>query len=159
MDQLPSTALGALRMLASTQTQVDIFSDQLIASVKEDGANPLEIIAQLRAMEKVSARVIKEIMENAVTMIDRYNGKFELAGNLIERAEVGTKYNFEVCGDYVWEQRKSIFESAQRQLKEREEFLKSLKEPIKLVVEETGELQTVRPPLRTSSTGVKVTIR
>ena len=116
-------------MLATTQTQIDIFSDSLIASVKEDGANPLEIIAQLRAMEKVSGRVIKEIMENAVTMIDRYNGKFELAGNLIERAEFGTKYNFEVCGDYVWEQRKSIVEAAQGQLKEREDFLKSLKEP------------------------------
>lgn len=159
MDQLPSSALGALKLLASTQTQVDIFSDQLIAAVKEEGANPLEILVQLRAMEKVSARVIKEIMENAVTLIDRYNGKFELAGNLIERAETGTKYNFEVCNDSVWEQRKSISESAQRQLKEREDFLKSLKEPIQILVEETGELATVRPPLRTSTTGVKVSIR
>lgn len=157
--ELPSTALGALKLLASTQTQVDIFSDQLIAAVKEEGANPLEILVQLRAMEKVSTRVIKEIMENAVTMIDRYNGKFELAGNLIERAETGTKYNFEHCGDYVWEQRKSIAESALRQLKEREDFLKSLKEPIQILVEETGELQTVRPPLKTSTTGVKVSIR
>lgn len=158
-DNLPATALGALRLLASTQTQIDVFSDQLIAAVKEEGANPLEILVQLRAMEKVSARVIKEIMDNAVTMIDRSNGKYELSGNLIERAEAGTRYDFTVCGDYIWEQRKSISDAAQTQLKEREDFLKSLKEPIQILVEETGELQLVRPPLRTSKTIVKVEIK
>lgn len=159
MDQMPTTALGALKLMASTQSQVDVFSDQLINAVKYEGANPLEILIQLRAFEKVSGRVIKEIMENAVTQIDRYNGKTELLGNVLERGETGIKYNFEHCGDYVWEQRKSISEAADRQLKEREEFLKALKEPIQILVEETGELQTVRPPLRTSTTSVKVTIK
>lgn len=159
MDYLPTSALGTIKLLASTQTQVDVFSDQLINAVKYEGANPLEILIQLRAFEKVSGRVIKEIMENAVTQIDRYNGKTELFGNALERGEVGVKYDFSHCGDYIWEQRKSIAEAADRQLKEREEFLKALREPIQILVEETGELATVRPPLRTSTTSVKVTIK
>lgn len=159
MNEMPSTALGALKLLASTQSQIDVFSDQLIQAVKYEGADPLEILVQLRAFEKVSGRVIKEIMENAVTQIDRYNGRTELLGNALERMETGVKYHFENCGDYVWEQRKSISEAADLQLKEREKFLMALREPIQILVEETGELQTVRPPQRTSSTGVKVLIR
>lgn len=159
MEGLPTSALGTLKLLASTQTQIDVFSDQLINAVKYDGANPLEILIQLRAFEKMATRVIKEIMDNSVTLIDRYNGNTELFGNKLERAETGIKYDFKVCGDAVWEQRKSISESADRQLKEREDFLKALKEPIQILVEETGELATVRPPLRTSTTSVKVTIR
>jgi len=159
MDNLPSTALGALKLLASTQTQVDVFSDQLIAAVKEEGANPLEILVQLRAMEKVSARVIKEIMENAVTMIDRYNGRFELSGNLIERAEVGTTYDYSKTGDIILERRVAIRDAADSLVKERESFLRSLKEKITLVDEESGEIYVVSPPIKKSKTGVKVTIR
>lgn len=158
-DNLPSSALGTLRLFASTQTEVDRFSDQLIASVKEEGANPIEILVQLRAFEKVTGRVIKEIMDNAITEIDKNNGAMTFAGNNLQRTEAGVSYDFKHSGDSVWEARKAIFDAAQSQLKEREEFLKSLKEPIRILVEETGELQLVRPPLRTSKTIVKVEIK
>ncbi len=59
MDNLPSTALGTIRLLTTTQTHVDVFSDGLIQSVKSGEANPLEVLVTLKAFEKVIERTLK----------------------------------------------------------------------------------------------------
>jgi hypothetical protein len=44
-------------------------------------------------------------------------------------------------------------------VKHRETFLKALKEPLSIIDEETGDLQRVHPPKKSSSTTVKVTFK
>lgn len=160
MNDLPTTVIGTLRLFATTQVQVDRMSDLLIQEVKEGNANPLEVLIQLRAIEKVSGRVLKEIQENILREADKYAEKsFEFNSCKLEKAELGTKYDFTVCGDPVWEQRVSIMNAAKTLVDERQEFLKSLKEPITIVDEGSGEVATIRPPLKTSTSGVKVSIK
>lgn len=160
IDQLPNSAIGTLRLFATTQTQVDVFSDQLIESVKNGEANPIEVLVMLKAFEKVSDRVLKEIRYNAVTEANKYQGpSFEWNGNKIEKSELGVKYDYSICNDPVYNQRQQISAESDKQLKERESFLKSLKEPITIVDEGSGEIVTIRPPLKTSTTGLKVSIK
>lgn len=160
MNQLPETAFGTLRLFATTQTQIDVFSDQLIQAVKEGEANPLEVYTFIKAFEKMADRVQKEIKENLLTEADKYPEKtFELMGNKFEKAEVGTKYDYTVCNDPVYNGRLQIFNKASEQVKEREAFLKALKQPITIVDEGTGEIVTISPPLKTSQSGIKLTIR
>lgn len=160
MNTLPTTAIGTAKLLPATQTQIDVFSDQLIESVRQGEVNPLEVLVTLKAFEKMSDRVLKEIRDNFVTESEKHPERiFEFAGNKIEKAEVGTKYNYSICGDPVYNQRLKISQQAQEQLKEREDFLKTLKEPITLVDEGTGEIATIIPPSKTSTTSLKVTIR
>src|SRR5687768_15208997 len=100
MSDLPNSAIGTLRLFATTQTQVDVFSDQLIESVKNGEVNPIEILVQLKAFEKVSERVIKEIKANVMSEAGKYPGSsFEFHGNKIEKSELGTKYNYDACND------------------------------------------------------------
>lgn len=160
MNELPDNALSTLRLLASTQMEVDAFSDQLIQSVKSGATNPLEILVMLRAFEKVSERVIKEIMCNVLTEADKYPGQsFEYRGNKIEKAEVGVKYDYDACGDTVYEQRQSALKAAEALVKERTDFLRALKQPMTVVDEDNGEVVTIRPPLKKATQSVKVSIR
>lgn len=157
---LPETPVSALRMLATTQTEIDRFSDGLIRSVKDGEVNPLEILVMLRAFDKVSKRVLSEIDENYLKEADKYpEKKFELYGAFIEKAEVGVSYDYSVCADPVFEERESAMNSAKTLLDERKEFLKALKEPMTIVHEATGEVITIRPPVKKSTDGLKVSIR
>jgi len=159
-NELPTTAMGAIRLLANTQTQIDVMSDQIIEAVKEGEANPIEVVMIMKAFEKVSERVQKEIKENVLTEASKYpENSFELFGNKVEKAELGTKYSYANCGDPVYMRRTQILAEAQEQVKERETFLKAIKQPITIIDDESGEIVTVQAPVKTSTTGIKITIR
>lgn len=160
MNQLPESAIGALRMFATTQTQIDVFSDQLIESVKQGEVNPLEVLIQLRAFEKVTKRVLEEIKDELLTASAKYpETRIELYGSVIEKAELGTKYDYSVCNDPVFERLEVDANTSTERMKSRQEFLKALKEPLTFVDEESGEVVRILPPTKKSTTGLKVTIR
>ena len=160
MSDLPDSAIGALRMFATTKTQIDVFSDQLIASVKQGEVNPLEVLIQLQAFEKVTKRVLEEIKDELLTASAKYSEtRIELYGSIIEKAELGTKYDYSVCRDTVFERLEADANIASENLKTRQEFLKTLKEPLVIVDEMTGEVTKIYPPSKKSTSGLKVTIR
>lgn len=160
MNEQPTSALSALRSLATTQVQVDVMSDQIIESVKSGEANPLEILIMLRAFEKVSKRVLSEISDNILSESDKYPEKtWDYHGNKLTKSEVGVQYDYSVCGDPVHDQRESILNAAKTLLDERKEFLKALKEPVTIVDEGSGEVITIRPPAKKSTSTVTVSIK
>lgn len=156
----PSNAMGVVRLFPSTQTQIDVFSDNIIQSVQNGEASPLETLVLLKALEKASERIIKEIREHVITAAEKYPEKtFEFAGATLERSEVGVKYDYTGCGDTIYEQRQSAMDAAKTLVDERTAFLRALKQPMTIVDEMTGEIVTIRPPEKKSTTSVKVTIR
>jgi hypothetical protein len=160
MNDMPSTAISAVRMMPTTQTQIDVFSDQMIESVKSGEANPLEVLHIFKSLEKAQERILKEIKDNILSEAGKYPEKtFEFHGAKLTKTEVGVTYDFKVCGDPVHDQRESIMNAAKNLLDERKEFLKSLKEPITTVDEGSGEVVTIRPPLKKSTSTVTVSIK
>lgn len=154
------TAMGALRLMPSKANEVASFSSKIIKSVQNGDANPLEVLIMLRALEAVSEMVREEIEENYVREADKHaEKKFEAFGAIVEKCEVGTKYNFLVCKDPTFERLEVDFETAKRKLDERKEFLKTLREPMPIGDTVTGELVTVNPPLKTSKSGVRVYLK
>lgn len=154
--------MGALRSLATTSTQVDVFSDQLIQSVKSGEVSPLEVLIQLRAFEKVSERVLKEIRDNILTAAEKYEGSsFEMFGAKLDKSEAGTKYDYAATGDPIWEQLDAAANTAIERRKEREAFLRTIKagDIVKAVDPESGEEVTLKPAPKTSTSIVKVSIR
>lgn len=158
--EAPSTALGALRMMPSTASEIGRFSKQLIEGVQEGNINPLELLVMLRALEGVSETVRDAIKDNIQTAADKYSEKsFDVFGARVEKSEVGVKYNYEVCQDQVWE-RHSVDERTAAELrKQREVFLRSLTEPMTIVDKDSGEISEIRPPLKRSQSGVKIYLK
>ncbi len=153
-------ATSVINLLPSTSDEMNRFANNVIQAVKNGEENPLQMLVQIRAMEKAFKIITEKIKENYLTEADKYPGdKFDFKGNSIQKGDVHTEYDYTVCGDPIWEQRKTILDMAESQLKERQEFLKALREPITLVDDESGEVATVRPPLKKTTPGLKVTIK
>lgn len=159
-NQLPQSPSELLTLMASTSVQVDVFSDGVIQDVQEGNLNPLTVLIQLRAMERASQRILKELHGNILREADKYPGnEFEFMGNKITKTEHGTRYDFSNCGDSVYNQRLRIAQEATEQLKERENFLKAVKAPFSLLDEGTGEVSVIHPPTKKSTSGLNVSIR
>lgn len=149
-----------LTLMASTQTQVDKFSDDIIHTVRSGDIDPLKVLIQIKAMDKASKRIIDEIMPNILKEAEKYQEKnFDFYGNRIEKAEVGIVYDYSVCEDREYDRIEKDIEDLKGQLKRRETFLKGLSEATTVLDEETGEIVRIKPPLKKSSMGVKVFIQ
>ncbi len=160
MDLLPTTANGVLSLLASTSTQIDVFSDQVIQSVKQGEESPLKVLIQLKAFERCSERIQKEIKENYMTEADKYPGTtFEFLGNQVQKVDTYTKYDYSACNDPEWNRLSKEVETLQIKLKEREVFLKTNKASFSLLDDSTGEVVVIHPPKVNRSAGLKISIR
>lgn len=160
MNEMPNTPMSMLRLLPSKASEVASFVKGVVNSVKNGDANPLEVLVMLRAVEAAAEEIREEIQENVVREADKYaEKKFERYGAVIEKSEVGTKYNYSRSGDTEWERLNSEFQALKSRLSEREAFLKALKDPLIVVDQMTGEVVTINPPLKTSKSGVRVYIK
>jgi hypothetical protein len=160
IDNSPGSPTSLLNLLASTSTQIDYFSDSIIQEVKEGNASALKVLVQLKAMEIATKRIRTEIKDNVLTESDKYPGdKFNFLGNELSKGDVHTEYDYSKCGDTEWELLQVEVQQATERLKERETFLKALKEPIVMADTLTGEMVTVSPPIKKSTPGVKISIR
>jgi len=159
-NQLPQTAAEYLTLAPNTQTSIDVFSDGVIQSVQAGEINPLTVLIQIRAMEKAFERILKETKDNIMREADRYPGnEFEYAGNKVTKTEHGVRYDYGSCGDPIYQRLFEVAFEANGQLKERENFLRAVKVPFKTVDEGTGEVATISPPTKKSTSGLNVSIR
>lgn len=157
MNELPDNAMSALRLMPSKSAEVARFSKQVIEAVKTGNANPLEVLVMLRSLEAVSELVREEIKDNVLTEAGKYSEKvIEAFGARIEKSEVGIAYDYATSGDSEWEAMSSELRSLKARLSERETFLRALKEPMDRLHKETGEIETIKPPFKTSKSGVRV---
>jgi hypothetical protein len=159
-DNLPTSAYGVIRLLPDSKQEVETFARQLIRSVESGEVSALQIAATLKMIDKVSEKFNEATKESQLREANLYpEKKISMFGFEIEKAEVGTRYDYSTCGDPIYNQRLQIFQEAQKQLKEREEFLKGVKESLTLVDEESGETARVRPPLKKSNEGLKFSLK
>ena len=150
------TPVGALRIMPNTAKEVATFAKGIIQSVKDGNSSALEVLVMLRALELLAKEVIEEIKENVLTEAMKHaETKFNAYGSIIEKADFG-KFNYASSCDPEWETLDAQFKTIERKKKDREEFLRSLKEPMTAVNRETGEVYEIRPPFKKSNEGVKV---
>lgn len=153
------TAISTIKTLPETKSQIAIFAAQL-----EKSLNNGEIVAtDLMRFEKAMAKVFKAIKptltECTLTELSKYEKSPIIKGSEFTIVEAGVQYDYSGCGDPEYSA--ILLELANIKLKQesRETFLKSLKEPLQIVDKNGGEVHTVCPPIKTSSTTVKVTFK
>lgn len=157
MNNLPESAYGTLKLMPTNTQQIARFSKLLIEDVQNGNVNPLELLVMLRALERISETVLDSIQSNIDQAKDKYSEKhFDILGATVEKSEIAVRYKYETAKDVEWERRKAAVDAAMGLLKEREEFLRTLKEPLTAVDTDSGEVFTISPPLKTSKSGVKV---
>jgi hypothetical protein len=157
MNEIPVSAIGTLKLMPSNTQQIARFSKLLIEDVQNGNVNPLELLVMLRALEGMSKTVRECIDSNIQSAADKYSEKeFEVLGAKIQKGDVGVEYDYKNTGDHDWERFATDEATAAARRKERETFLRSLKEPMDVLDKDSGEMWTIRPPLRRSKPGLKV---
>jgi len=156
----PNSPTELLTLMANTNTQIDIFSDSIIQAVKNGELDPFTVLVHDRANKKAFERILNEIKSELQNAAEKHPGKsFEYMGNVIEKAEHGTKYDYSNCGYSEWNKFSKEIENLTEKLKECETFLKALRGPIEILNSDTGEVEIVSPPTKKSTSGFNVKLK
>jgi len=84
----------SIGILLPTKENISDVSMNIIDKVRNGEMEPLELIAQLAAIEKVCEFVRTGIESNVLTELDKSQGKAEILGAKIEKKEVGIRWDY-----------------------------------------------------------------
>jgi hypothetical protein len=127
--------------------------------VKDGHVNALDIATRLNWMAQVIEQAKDLIREDCIIEIEKHGGKAVINGVEVIRKETGTKYNYKSCGDGVWQRAYDDEIIAANQRKEREKLLKAITSRIEVTDEITGEICSLLPPIKSSTTNIQITIK
>ena len=152
-------ATSLLNLNPTTKQEAESFAYKLTLAVQEGQVNPLEVHVKLNAMKSAIETAQKNVREFVMKEVDKYPEKtIDAYTAKIEKTEVGVKYDFLSCNDIVWMQLMEELNELQAKVKERETFLKTLKAPMNVVAND-GECYTINPPVKSSQSFIKVTLK
>lgn len=157
---LPDTPSSVMALFDASKHALNQFADSVIQSVKDGNENPLKVHALIKKQEFALEQIKKGIKEEVKTEAAKYGEKpFMFAGAECHLTSVKTEYDYTVCNDrYLLDLYKQL-DTLKTQIKQREEMLKTLGNPIQLLDGETGEVNTVYPAMKKTETGVKVSLK
>lgn len=149
-----------LKSITINKQFINESAQNLIQIVEEGHHNPLEAKLKLKALESIISIAYEKIDGLAREEAEVYNQRsFEKFGARIELIEAGTKYDYSFCNDPVHLDLTRRLNEIKQEIKERETFLKSIKDSMSINIEDTGEVVTVYPPRKTSTPTLKITFK
>lgn len=129
----------------------------LLNDIDEGHMHPLQVAAQFKFIEDVITNVKEELRQRVVAEQDKYGKeKMTYHGATFDIKEAGVKYDYSHCDDMIWNDLKQQLDALNEKMKEREAFLKTLKERFTYIDESTGEIVTLYPPQKKSTTTYQV---
>lgn len=141
------------------KTQIKSMADSSVMEIIDNG-QILEAVELISVMEQF----IKDVKANPDYLdavrdeVAKYGKSKETETMKIELAEVGTKYNFDVCGDPLIKELNFKLDLLESEIKERREFLKKMPSyGMETIVED--EVVKLFPPVKTSTSSYKTTIK
>lgn len=146
--------------IAPTKSEIDKQCKVIIDAINESGEiNPLRVATTMKALEFAMKAIKDGITEQVLDEAQKYESKsFEFDGHQMMVQETGTKYDFSLCCDPVLAKLERDAEAIKVKLTNRQKFLKSIDDQMTVVDEDSGEVFTVLPPSKSSTTGVVITL-
>ena len=146
--------------IPSTKQEQRQLAEALAQKVADGDVSPISAYVQMKSLGNVIDSFLKnkEVKDLAIAEIEKY-GKGEtpsFRGATMRTGETSVKYDFTVCGDPVWDELNAQLEQIKGQMSVREKYLKNIQSPKAEIDESTGEIYTLYPPARQSTTSVIV---
>jgi hypothetical protein len=150
-------------------------ASNIYASIMDHGMSAVDFAVMLKFVEE-TGKELKELSdENGKnTFVDLVREEIEKNSNdgksyttkygvKFELYEAATKFDYESCGDPIWNKLNKDLEILKVRMKERESFLKSLSESVtmNIIDPETSEFHenvTLYPPVKSSTSTYKQTM-
>jgi hypothetical protein len=141
-----------------TGDQILEFQNEILDSVTNGFEDPLFLLVKLKAMSKALDGAIDSIQEYALSEAQKHGKSFAIYGAKVEVKEMGTKWYFDKTGDPIIARIAEQKDQIGKAEKDRQSFLKTLKEKTSFLDEESGEVFTVYPARKESKTGIAISI-
>lgn len=154
----------------TTKAQRVQFVDSIIGEMEEGNLDPLKVHLQLKGTEsliemftdkKKHAGTAERYNELLLEAAVKYGAKtFELHNASFLIKEAGVQYDWSTCNDPVLTDLIQQQERLKQVIKERQDFLKTLPYAgIEWVNPDDGEVVTLYPPAKTSTTVLQTTLK
>lgn len=147
-------AISYISVMPTTKAEIKAFKENVINDLMSGNHDIISVAIQLKAMEAL----IKELQGDyrfKELAVDEASRETEYANAKIEVAELGVKYDYSVCNDDEYNNLDTEVKKLSGLKKARENLLKSLTG--ETPNQQTGEL--ICPPVKTSKTGIKITLK
>lgn len=156
MENTLTFASSYLTQFHTDKKEIEAFASSVINEVKSGSKNPLSIKIFCKSISKALEEIEKGIADDVLIEAEKYGAKkFSVHGCQVEMAELGTKYDYAGCNDSKWNELDKQIKALTEKKKEREKFLQALRESV--ADTETGEIIT--PPVKSSTSGIKISIK
>jgi hypothetical protein len=143
----------------ASKSQAQTFAQEIIEQVESGSLDALEVHIRCKALMVALTQVIESIESTTLAEAEKHGKSFDFKSARIEVKELGSKWHFDKSNDSKYFSIKSNIEKLDIERKDRETFLKSLKQKTSILDEETGEVIEIFPPYKTSKTGITVTLK
>ena len=161
MENLEITTQGILSLFETTKQERNTFTADVMERIENGTADPVKVHLQLKCMEEIVKTLTgnESYKTHLIDAAEKNGKKFSAFNAEFQVKEAGTKYDYTYCGDdellglYAQEAK------LKREIKEREEFLKKIPSKGLEQVILHGEVITIFPPSKTSTTTVAVTLK
>lgn len=154
MSELLATSIVAL--FDTNKEQRSSFVRQIVNGALDGQVSMLKLHKQVKAMEEIVKSILNDDSYREVLLDEaqKHGKSFEYLGEKWSVKEAGVKYDYSSCNDPYLEELIEDKAKLDAKLSAREEFLRSLTDPMTIVIESTGEIRRVYPPKKTSTTVV-----
>ena len=144
-----------------TKTKQKEVAEALVKKVLDGNVSPLNAYVQLKGIVDSLSAAIKDpkLVDQVLTERMKWGKETPVFhGAIVAISEGGVKYDFEGCGDPVFNDLAEEKKKLDEKIKERQKFLMGLPEEGAVITDtRTGETCEVKCPSKTSSTVVRVT--
>lgn len=144
-------------------TPVAHYVDRMRTAIVGGEVDPIVAFCNVQKLAKVLDEFgkDKEVRRCILDEFDKYGQKKVQKGDItLEASEIGVKYDYSYTNDERLADMYRRLDWLKAEIKEREEFLKHLPASGQSVVDETtGECVTLYPPVKTSTSWIKTTIK
>lgn len=150
--------MSLINLNPTNKEEIKSFVDKLTNDVEYGSVNALELHVKLTAMEKAITDLKKNIRNSVMKVANNYEQSFDAFNSRIEKVETGTKYDYSQCGDTVYDDLLATYDKVASDIKEREAFLKTVK-PGTTLIDDDGVISTIYPPVKSSTSFLKITLK
>lgn len=169
------TTTSILSLFETNKEQRQSFIIATMQAIEDGEVDPLKVHYQLKCIEKIifemtstdetknkdGFNIAKRYRELLMDAVEKYGQKkFKFLNSEVEIKEAGVKYDYSKCND---SEINSLLEDAETiaiKLKERQKFLQTVpSKGLELVDSISGELTTIYPPSKSSTTTIQVTLK
>jgi hypothetical protein len=148
-----------IQAIPDRKQQISAAAQTIADRIDSGELNAMLALANFKTFEKVFEKAKESVIQGALKEANKYPEKtIEQFGVKFEKAEAGVSYDYSACGHEDYDLICAEIVKLTDKKKEFEKLLQSIKEPTGLTNTSTGETFVVNPPLKKSTTTLKVTI-